>query len=317
MREKNFVSAVVYIHNDASNIKDFATYIIDTLEANFDCCEVIFIDDASIDSSIEILKETVRNHKNAYDSGCTITLLSMQDFCGREKAISSGDDLAIGDFILEFDSVELDFVAENIMQVYNKCLEGFDIVQAIPRHKSRFTSKIFYAAIHKFSTNHTQLETLRFRILSRRALNRVRSISITVPYRSLLYATSGLSYTSVFFEAKTPIIKAISKEESRYRRHLALDTLVLFTTLGYKISLTMALLMMFIALFTTIYSIAIYLSKHPVAGWTTTMLFLSVSFFGVFAILSIVIKYLSLIADLVFRTQRVPYKNIEKLQEAL
>ena len=52
---------------------------------------------------------------------------------------------------------------------------------------------------------------------------------------------------------------------------------------------------------------------HPVEGWTTTILFLSVAFFGLFGILTIIIKYLQLLMDLVFKRKHYSFESVEKL----
>ena len=43
------------------------------------------------------------------------------------------------------------------------------------------------------------------------------------------------------------------------------------------------------------------------------MLFLSFAFFGLFLILTIIIKYLSLLLELNFKKQRYMFENVEKL----
>ena len=75
----------------------------------------------------------------------------------------------------------------------------------------------------------------------------------------------------------------------------------------------MTIFMMLVSIFMLIYSIAIYVTSHPVAGWTTTILFLSVAFLGLFGILTIIIKYLQLIVDLVFKRKHYTFESIEKL----
>ena len=50
-------------------------------------------------------------------------------------------------------------------------------------------------------------------------------------------------------------------------------------------------------------------------GFTTTMLVLTGSFFGVFAILTIIIKYLSLLVNLIFKKQRYLVESIEKISK--
>lgn len=87
----------------------------------------------------------------------------------------------------------------------------------------------------------------------------------------------------------------------------------MFTKVGYGFSVLMTALMMFISIFMSIYSIIIYVTAHPVAGWTTMILFLSVVFLGLFAILTVIIKYLQLLVDLVFKRKHYSFESIDKL----
>ena len=73
--------------------------------------------------------------------------------------------------------------------------------------------------------------------------------------------------------------------------------------------------MMFMSMFMVAYSLLTYLLAHPIEGWTTTMLFLSVSFFGLFGILTIIVKYLQLSVDMAFKKKHYSFKSIEKLTD--
>ena len=75
----------------------------------------------------------------------------------------------------------------------------------------------------------------------------------------------------------------------------------------------MTVFMMVVSVLMVFYSIVVYLTANPVVGWTTTILFLSVAFFGLFGILTIIIKYLQLLVDLVFKRKQYSFENIEKL----
>ena len=103
-------------------------------------------------------------------------------------------------------------------------------------------------------------------------------------------------------------------EEKEMRRDMAFNSLILFTNLGYQVSSLLAGMMMLAALFIGLYTIVIFVGAKPVEGWTTTMLFLSLAFFGVFAIFAIIIKYLSILIDLVFTKQQYAIEGIEKLK---
>lgn len=76
---------------------------------------------------------------------------------------------------------------------------------------------------------------------------------------------------------------------------------MLLTDIAYKSALFMIFLMILGIVLVGIYTIFVFASQQHVVGWTTTILFLSVGFWGVFAILAVVIKYQSIIVDLILK----------------
>lgn len=307
-KEKNFVSAVVYVHNAGNGIEDFLKTVIQVLEDNFEHSEIICVNDNSMDDSLKIIKETSQS------AVCTsISVVNMSYFHGLEVAMNAGVDLAIGDFVFEFDNTLPDFEADEIMKIYNRALEGYDIVSAVPKRRERMSSKLFYKVFDRFTDLPYQMHTESFRILSRRVINRISSMNKTVPYRKAIYATQGLRTDSVSYEPNNLKAMKQDKQEKNYRLDLAMDSLILFTEVGYRFSMLMTTIMMIMSAFMIVYSIVIFTSSNPVAGWTTTILFLSVAFFGLFGILTIVIKYLQILVNLVFKRKHYSFEGIEKL----
>jgi dolichol-phosphate mannosyltransferase len=72
--------------------------------------------------------------------------------------------------------------------------------------------------------------------------------------------------------------------------------------------------MMFLSLAGGVYTVVIFALGRPVAGYTTTMLVLTVSFFAVFLILAIIIKYLSVLVNMVFLRQSYMVEGVEKVK---
>lgn len=135
----------------------------------------------------------------------------------------------------------------------------------------------------------------------------------SLPYRKALYAGAGLSTDTCFYDPIPVSGSAESARSRRYRRTLAIDSLILFTQLGYRFSICMTVLMMLVSIFMVIYSVVIYATAHPVEGWTTTILFLSVAFFGLFGILTVIIKYLQLLLNMIFKRKQYAFSGIEKV----
>jgi dolichol-phosphate mannosyltransferase len=199
------------------------------------------------------------------------------------------------------------------MRVYRRSLQGFDIVSAVPNRKERFTSRQFYNLFGKCTNRSYHMHTESFRVLSRRVINRIGSMNRTVPYRKAIYVSQGLKTDSVTYTPTVNTIMKYDKQQRRYRATLAVDSLMLFTDVGYRFSRMMTVVMMIMSVFMLVYSIVVFAMANPVEGWTTTILFLSVVFFGLFGILTVVIKYLQLIVNLVFKRKQYSFEGIEKI----
>lgn len=307
-KEKNFMSAVIYVHNAEDRIAKFLEMIIDTMETNFEKSEIICVNDFSDDNSVDVIKKSSEKATKT-----TVSVLNMSYFHGMEAAMNAGVDLSIGDFVLEFDSTVQDYDASEIMNVYKTALKGYDIVSTSPDKKQKLSSKLFYYVFDKFTDISYKMYTESFRVLSRRVINRISSINQSVPYRKAVYANSGLKTLNVKYEITNSSDDSLDKREQKYRRGLAVDTLILFTNVGYQFSITMTAIMMLVAVCMTIYSLVVYFTSNPVEGWTTTIVFLSFAFFGLFGILTIIIKYLQILVNLVFKRKKYNFESIEKL----
>lgn len=308
-KEKNFISAVVYVNNDEKNIKEFLEKLRDELSNNFLKYEIICVNDCSTDNSVEEIKKLTMD-----DGNSSITIVNMSFYQGKELAMNAGVDIAIGDFVYEFDSAVMDYSESTIMDVYKKSLEGYDIVNASSNKRRHKTSALFYKIFNKFSNNQYKINTETFRILSRRAINRIHSMNKTIPYRKAIYANCGLKLETILYNSASTKKEKIDKRLRKEREKNAIDSLILFTDISYKFSIVMSIIMMLITVAVAVYAIYVFVSSNPMEGWTTTMLFLSFGFFGMFAIMAIVIKYLSIIVNLIFKKSKYIVESIDKIK---
>jgi len=307
-KEKNFVSAVVYVHNNESEIEDFLQMIRQTLEENFLASEIICVNDASTDDSAKKIKNVSNIAKTT-----TISIVNMTHYHGMELAMNAGIDLAIGDFVFEFDSAVKDFSAQTIMDVYFRCLKGYDIVSASPKGHREFSSKFFYGLFKMFNPQSLNMDTERFRILSRRAINRVTGMNKVVPYRKAVYAASGFKLDVIKYDPDASIKIHRTQEEIYYREQLAIDAMLLFTDAGYRLTIGLTKILMLLTTLAGIYAAVIYFAGSPVVGRTTAIIFLAFGFFCLFAVLSITLKYFQLMLNLIFRRKHYNFESIEKL----
>ena len=307
-KEKNFISAVLYVHNSENEIKEFLPIIYQSLNSRYDKFEIICVNDASTDNS----KQEIEKFAKAINTA-VISIVNMSAFQGVEMSMNAGVDLAIGDFVYEFDCLILDYDHKLIAELYYKALEGYDIVSAAPEKITHSSSKLFYRVFNKYSTAHNTIQHERFRILSRRAINRVKSLNKSLVYRRAVYANCGLNYTAVFYR-NTVQYRKMEKEEKTNRLELATDSLILFTNAVQKLSLYISLIFLGITVAIGGYAWLSYFSSHkPVEGWTPLMLFLSIGFFGIFLILTVTLQYLAVILRIVFKKRQYLIESIEKI----
>ena len=300
-KEKNFVSAVIYLHNDGARAVEFCRAAAAELQAHFDHYELVAVEDACTDDTAALLREWGR------EQTAPLTILHMSTYHGRENAMNAGLDAAIGDYVYEFDSTELCWPVELIFDAYRTALQGSDIVSVCPR-EVRGGSKLFYRLFNANSHSPYKLRTDAFRLVTRRAVNRVHANSAHLPYRKAAYAASGLKMTDLEFDGRLT-----DKVTGRF--NLAVDSLALYTDAGFKVSIGITGCMLVLALAELVYTLAVFATGHPVAGWTTTMFVITVGFAGLFAVLTVVVKYLSLLLALVFKQQKYLVESVEKLQK--
>ena len=309
-KEKNFVSCVLYLHNDGKNIREFLKAVCGTMEAHFEKYEVVCVNDCCVDNTLEeihaFLEESSGHH--------VVSLINLSFYQGVEMAMNAGRDLAVGDFLFEFDKCRLDFDPSLIMEVYRKALEGNDVVAAAPKREVALTSRLFYAVYNLGSRNTYKLRQERFRIISRRAVNRVNQMNAYIPYRKAMYMNCGLRAETIVYDNKEMGKGARNREERNTRSSLALDTLIIFTDVLEKFSLMISGILFFVMMIMfgwIVYSI--FSTVRPVEGWMSLMTLISFGFFMMSVLLTLIFKYLAVILSMSFKRQRYVIEGVEKL----
>ena len=302
LKDYNFISAVVYLHNDGARAVEFCRTVAAELDANFKQYELVVVDDACTDDTVKQLRAWGR------EQDAPLTILHMSIYHGLEDAMNAGLDAAIGDYVYEFDSTELCYAPPLIMQAYRAALDGNDIVSVCPR-TVRGGSGLFYKVFNAHSQSAYRLRTDCVpsgdapRHQPRPCVQHAPALPQGRPTRPAAY---GWPIWNLYGQLTV-------KQKGRF--NLALDSLTLYTNFGFKASVTVTLCMMALALAELIYTLVIFATGHPVEGWTTTMFVITVGFAGLFAVLTIIVKYLSLLLNLTFRQQKYLVESIEKLQK--
>ena len=306
---KKFVSVVAYMCNAEQNVDNFIEKVMGRCESLFEKCELVLVNDASVDDSLNRVRKFFESRPADY----MVSIVKLATRQGVETAMNAGRDLAIGDFIYEFDDLLVDYDVSTIDESFEECLKGNDVVSVSSDTKIRFTSRLFYNVYNRFSGSQHPIGNETFRLLSRRAVNRVKAMGVYIPYRKAVYMNSGLKVTGIRY---TPV-EAVGRDAhsvKRQRHTLAIDSFIYFTDFMEKVSFAISIAFFIVAVIVVVYVAAsFFMDEHLESGWVSVMGFLSIGFLGIFSLLTIVLKYLSVLVNLVFRQQRYLVEDVEKI----
>ena len=219
--------------------------------------------------------------------------------------MNAGLDAAVGDYICQFEGSSLPLDVSLLWKAYEQMNGKYDIVSVCFR-KQTAGQRILNSMLSRGISGHSAIGTELFSIITRRALIRVHAVSEYLPYRKAAFAASGLEAIRIECDGQSPVKESFS---------LAAESILLYTKLGYKIGITASLVMLILALAELLYIIIVYCLGSPVEGWTTMTVFVTFGFSGTFLILTMIIKYLSLILGMLFQNQKYLISSVEKIQK--
>lgn len=233
MQDKNVLSIVVPIYNEATIICEFHKRLIAVL-AKLNCqSEIIYVNDGSTDSSLETLQQL-----RAEDLRVAIVDLS-RNF-GKEIALSAGLDHSQGDAIVVIDA-DLQDPPELIPDLVEQWKNGFDVVYAkrVSRRGETWFKKLsaylFYRVLHRISPIQVPMDTGDFRLISRQVADSLKQLRETHRFMKGLFAWVGYRQTAVPFE-RDPRIGGKTKWNYWKLWNLAIEGITSFSIAPLKVA---------------------------------------------------------------------------------
>ena len=296
--EQNYISVVLVVNEENKKIITKIQNINEILKNNFKNSEIVIVDNTSKNSSLESL--------NTLDFKHTEIKLPIKH--RTQQALNAGTAIAIGDYILEIEDISFDIDYNKIMEMYKKSQEGYDFVFLTPK-KLRKSSKIFYNILNKYFKNsfNEDISSSVMTLSSRRGQNKVAEVGKRIINRNVAYVLSGLKSSYI-------VVDMDYKNNRGFSENLMLmfDTLIYYT--DAIMLFTQRLAFGFFILFGlgVIYSVITKIVKETVEGWASLFIILSLGFFGIFFILSIIIRYLHHILQNSLNTKDYIYRSVDK-----
>jgi dolichol-phosphate mannosyltransferase len=166
------ISITIPVYNEQENIHKLFVAIEQAMLTTGCDYEIIFIDDASTDNSINIIKKLAKENHN-------VKYLSFSRNFGQQAAFTAGLDFATGDAVISLDA-DLQDPPELIPEMIKKWEQGYDIVfmRRKNRHDGVFkraTAGAYYYLLHKFSDRKFEGNIGDFRLIGKNVVDELKN----------------------------------------------------------------------------------------------------------------------------------------------
>lgn len=229
--EPVLLSVVVPCYNEAGVLGEFHTQMREVMRTTGCRYEMLFVDDGSHDGSAAVLA-------GIRETDSCVALIELSRNFGKEVAITAGLDHARGDAVIIIDA-DLQDPPDLVPALLREWRNGYDVVygQRVERRgESRmkiFSARWFYRVINFLSDVEIPRDVGDFRLLSRRAVDALRSLPERRRYMKGLYAWIGFPQQAVPY-VRQP--RAAGESKWSYWRlwNFALEGITAFSDLPLK-----------------------------------------------------------------------------------
>lgn len=237
---KKMISIIIPMYNEEESLPflyDRLSKLADKIE-NYNV-EFLFVNDGSKDKSLQIVKE----FKKKDDRVCYLNL--SRNF-GKEVAMGAAFDYVRGDAVAIIDA-DLQDPPELILDMIKYYEEGYDDIYAKRRSREgeswlkKFTSKKFYRLLQSVSRVPIQTDTGDFRLLSRRAIEALKSFPEKQRYTKGMFSLIGFKKKEIEFD-RDPRVAGETKWNYLKLIDLAIEGITSFTVEPLRIATILGIL---------------------------------------------------------------------------
>ena len=233
--------------------------------------EIIFVNDESEDNSWQVIKNIADNNKD-------IIGINLLKNVGQDNAIMAGLSFAKGSFIIIMDD-DLQHDPTDIINLYNKCIEGYDVVYGNFSKKKQKLWKNFGSWLNgKFASifikKPKNIYISPFKVIKKNIVDQILKFNRPFPYVDgiIFSLTSNITQIDIkhYHRSEGKSNYSISNSLTIFVNHLTG-----YSILPLRIVTFLGLIFATIGSVLTIYLIIDYFSRHYIPeGWTSLMVVL-------------------------------------------
>ncbi len=269
------LSIVLPAHNEEANIRPLWEALVASLHEITASCELIFVDDGSTDSTVEVIE-------GLSAEGPRIRLIRLTRNFGHQAALMAGIDAARGRVVITMDS-DLQHPPQLLAPMIEAWRRGNYVVQTTRIYgpevgwTKRLLSRLFYAAARSLGGGAIESGGADFRLLDRSVVDALRQIRDVHPFLRgtvpwLGFRTATLPFTAPARHGGAPSYRLIDSAR------LAFNAIFLISVVPLRLGLVLGLTSAALCLPYFAFALMSYLLGSPLPGWASMIL--SVLFIG-------------------------------------
>lgn len=264
------LSVVLSFRNEAPVIPELIKRLQNSIRPlNIDY-ELIFVNDASTDNSLEVLKEQSKADKN-------VKVLNMSRNFGNGPCVLAGIQHAKGDAVVYMDA-DLQDPPELIPKMFEEFQKGADVVYTTrlsrrgePAFKIWLTKKA-YRFLRRVGNINLPLDSGDFKLLSRRVVNELSKLREKDPFVRGLVTWVGFKQVPVFYDREERFAgKTHYPLFGKGPLKMFLAGLTSFSSFPLKMALVIGFAISILSFLYLIINIVMFFLGMNIPGWTAIM----------------------------------------------
>ncbi len=202
--------------------------------------EFIFINDGSVDKSLEKLLHIQKRHNN-------VRVINFSRNFGHQIAITAGLDYAKGDAVIIMDA-DLQDPPEVSLELIKEWEAGYEVVYARRRQRKdslskRMTAFLFYRVLNGFSDIDIPTDTGDFRLVDRKVVDAIKAFREHNRFVRGLFSYVGFKQKAVLFD-RNERYAGTTKYPLKKMMKLASDGIIGFSTKPLRIIINMGVIIL-------------------------------------------------------------------------
>lgn len=270
MSESPHISVISPVYGAGGLLEELVSRIKATVSLISEEYEIILVEDCGTDNSWELIRKACAEDKRV------IGIRHSRNF-GQQYALNCGLDHARGEWVVTLDC-DLQDRPEEIITLYNKAKEGYEIVLASRQHRQddflkKFSSRAFYRLLTYLTDTHQDPSVANFALYHRKVVDALKSMGDYSRYYPMMNQWVGFRLTKIDIRHAEREDSKRSSYSFEKRLNLAFDVIISFSNkplrLAIKLGITITLTAMFLAI---VLVISYFLGRYYVSGWASVFL---------------------------------------------